>query len=286
MKWTNILLLVLLGAIWGSSFLFLRIVTPVVGATLTMSIRIVFAAGVMLILFGYLKQLPDYKVYWKQYFILGVLNLVLPFTLISYSISNLNASVGAILNATTPLFTMIISSWWLKEKMSFKKIVGIMVGLAGLIILVGWIPFDLTGKVIISVVSSLLASFSYGVGAVYTKVYLRNAQPLKTATGQMSAAALLVVPLMYNPASMEAFNITILIVVLILAVFCTALAYGLYFQLITNIGSTNTSLVTLLVPVFSLLWGKIFLDEPLTPAIVIGLALILGSLKLVLSPAK
>ena len=286
MKRKDILLLFLLAAIWGSSYLFLRIVTPVVGAAMTMGVRVVLAAIIMLVLFGYLNKFPEYKTHWKQYFILGILNLIIPFSLISYSIAHLNASIGAILNATTPLFTMILSSLWLKEKMSIRKVTGLFFGLTGLTILVGWIPFELTGEVITSIICSLLASLSYGLGAVYTKTYLRGAEPLKTATGQTTAAAVLVIPFIHSPSSPEAFSLTIIMAVLTLAVLCTAFAYSLYFQLISSVGSTNASVVTLLVPVFSLLWGRIFLHEPLTPAVVIGLLLILGSLRLVLSPAK
>jgi len=286
MKRKDVGLLVLLAAIWGSSYLFLRIATPVIGPALTMSVRVVLAAAVMLGLFAYLKKFPQYRTYWKEYIVLGVLNLVLPFTLVSYSIAHLNASVGAILNATTPLFTMVVSSLWLKEKICFKKVLGLLLGLTGLTVLVGWIPFRFTADVILSIVFSLLASLSYGVGAVYTKLYLSKAEPIKTATGQTTAAALLVLPFLHIPSSGEVFSLTIVLALVMLAVLCTALGYSLYFKLISRIGSTNTSLVTLLVPVFSLVWATIFLHEPLTPSILIGLLFIITSLKLVLAPAK
>jgi drug/metabolite transporter (DMT)-like permease len=285
MKPKDIFLLLLLAAIWGSSYLFLRIVTPAIGVPMTLATRIILAAIVMVALFAYLKKLPDYKRFWKQYFVLGLLNLILPFGLSAYSITNLNASMGAILNATTPLFTMIISSLWLKEKMDYKKVAGLFTGIAGLTVLVGWMPFAVTGKVVISILFSLLAALSYGIGAVYTRAYLKNSEPLKTSTGQLSAAALLAVPLIGYTSAGEAVNYEIAIAVVFLAVLSTAIGYTLYFKLIANIGSTNASLVTLLVPVFSLLWGLIFLNEPLTPSLIIGLTLILGSLKLVLPSA-
>jgi drug/metabolite transporter (DMT)-like permease len=283
MKPKDIIQLFVLAAIWGSSYMFIRIAAPAIGVPLTMGLRIAIAATIMVGVFAYLRRLPQYTLYWKQYIILGLLNLVLPFALISFSVANLNASIGAILNATTPLFTMIISSLWLKERMTFKKTTGLLIALAGLTILVGWIPLALTGKVIFAIVFSLLAAFLYGLGAVYTRVYLKNAEPLKTATGQLSAAAILVLPLLNRSYSSSVFTVDIIMVVLLLAVLCTAVGYALYFKLISNIGSTNASLLTLLVPVFSLLWGILFLDEPLTPAVLIGLALILGSLKLVFS---
>ena len=251
-----------------------------------MGLRIAIAALFMILVFSFLNKLPEYKLYWKQYLVLGVLNLVLPFALVTFAVANLNASIGAILNATTPLFTMIISSYWMKEKMSVRKLIGLFIGLMGLVILVGWIPVELNGNTILALAFSLLASLSYGIGAVYTRVNFRQSPPMQTATGQISAAALLVLPLLVFSDSSYDFNLNMAIVVLVLALICTALGYALYFKLISTIGSINASVVTMLVPVFSLIWGIVFLGETLTPGLLVGLGLILGSLKLVLSPSK
>jgi drug/metabolite transporter (DMT)-like permease len=167
MKPIDVLQLLMLAAIWGSSYLFLKIAASAIGVSMTMGLRITIAALVMIIFFASMKRLPSYKTHWKKYLILGFLNLVFPFALISFSIANLNASLGAILNATTPLFTMAISSLWLKEKMTMRKVTGLFIGLVGLTVLVGWIPLALTGKVILSLIFSLLAALSYGLGAVY-----------------------------------------------------------------------------------------------------------------------
>ena len=286
MKANDIIRLLLLAAIWGSSYLFLRIAAPVIGISMTMGLRITIAALFMILVFSFLNQLPAYKLYWKQYLVLGMLNLVAPFALVTFAVANLNASIGAILNATTPLFTMIISSYWMKEKMSVRKLTGLFIGLMGLVILVGWIPIELNGRTILSLAFSLLASLSYGIDAVYTRIKFRQSPPMQTATGQISAAALLVLPLLIFSNSSYDLNLNMAIVVLVLALICTALGYALYFKLISTIGSINASLVTMLVPVFSLIWGIVFLGETLTPGLLAGLALILGSLKLVLSPSK
>ena len=286
MKAKDIIRLLLLAAIWGSSYLFLRIAAPVIGISMTMGLRITIAALFMILVFSFLNKLPEYKLYWKQYLVLGMLNLVAPFALVTFAVANLNASIGAILNATTPLFTMIISSYWMKEKMSVRKLTGLFIGLMGLVILVGWIPIELNGRTILALAFSLLASLSYGIGAVYTRIKFRQSPPMQTATGQISAAALLVLPLLIFSNSSYDLNLNMALVVLVLALICTALGYALYFKLISTIGSINASLVTMLVPVFSLIWGIVFLGETLTPGLLAGLALILGSLKLVLSPSK
>jgi drug/metabolite transporter (DMT)-like permease len=286
MKPKDVFQLLLLAAIWGSSFLFLRIAAPAIGITLTLGLRISIAALAMVLVFAFVKKLPDYKAYWKQYLVLGFLNLVAPFALVTFSVANLNASIGAILNATTPLFTMVLSSFWLKEKLSVKKLSGLFIGMAGLTVLVGWIPIAMTGRTILSVLFSLLASLSYGLGAVYTRIHFRNTDPLQTATGQLSAAAIVVLPLLIFSGSDNGLDVKIVVVILALALLCTALGYALYFKLISSIGSTNTSTVTLLVPVFSIIWSMLFLHEPITPALAVGLGLILGSLKLVLTSPK
>lgn len=285
MRLKDIFQLILLAAIWGSSFLFLRILAPSIGVLMTLVFRITIAALVLMAVFAVIRRLPDYRRFWKQYLLLGLLNLVIPFALITFSIAHLNASIAAILNATTPLFTMIISAYWLKEKLTFKKLAGLFIGVAGLIILVGWIPLDLTTTTIIALAFSLLGSFFYGLGSVYAKIKFKSEDPMKTATGQLTAAAIFVLPLLFvdNPSQLLTPSITLSL--LALALVCTALGYLLYFKLLKNIGSVNTSVVTLLVPVFSIIWSVFFLAEPITAALVVGLLLILASLKLVLKPS-
>lgn len=284
MKLKNLLQLLLLGAIWGSSYLFVRMAVPLIGIPMTLGLRLTIAAVVMMVFFAFLKNLPKYRSFWKQYLILGVFNLLVPFALTSFAITQLNASIGAILNASTPLFVMVISSVWLHEKTSVKKIIGLLVGVSGLVVLVGWIPLALTFKTILAIVCSLLASLSYSMATVYTRVYLKQSDPVKTATGQLSAAAILALPLLVTSSSHTVFSTQMVLVVLTLALLCTALGYALYFHLIASIGAANASLVTLIVPVFSVIWGITFLHEPLTLGILIGLMLMMTSLWLVLSP--
>ena len=286
MKPKDIIQLLTLAAIWGSSYMFLRIVVPTIGVPSTIGLRITIAAIFMVALFAYLHKLPEFKQYWKQYLVLGLVNLVAPFALMSFAVSNLNASLASILNATTPLFTMIVSSLWLGEKMRVRKVLGLSIGIVGLIVLVGWIPLAVNTKVILSIIFALIASLLYGLAAVYTRVYLAKSNPFQTATGQLGAAAIVLLPFLPNSFSNEVFTFNIIIVVLILAIISTAIAYALYFRLLSNIGSTNASLVTLLVPLFSLLWSVIFLDEPVTASLIIGMLLILFSLKLIITPAR
>jgi drug/metabolite transporter (DMT)-like permease len=286
MKTSHTIQLLLLAAIWGSSFIFLKILTPVIGVSMTMGSRIILAAIVMISFVAFLKKLPDYTLHWRKYLVLGVLNLMLPFALVSYSIGFLNASLSSIINASTPLFTMIISSLWLRQRLSYRKLAGMFLGISGLTVLVGWMPLDFTPEVITSLVFSFLAALSYGLGNVYTRVYLSNAEPIKTATGQLTAAGVMAIPFLGMSGNQPVFDTNVIMALSILAVVCTALAYTLYFRLISAVGSANASVVSLLIPVFSVLWGVLFLHESITPAILVGLAMILGSLKIVLSSPR
>lgn len=282
MKGKDLTRLLLLAAIWGSSFMFLKIVTPAIGVSMTMGTRILLAAAVMLAVLAMQRRLPDYRRFWRHYLAVGILNLVLPFTLISYAIGFLNSTMSAMINASTPLFTMVIASLWLRQKMETQKLAGLVVGIAGLVVLIGWIPIEFNRQTIIAVLCSLLASISYGLGNVYSRIYLSQSQPAQTATGQLSMAALIALPLLVPSFSTVVIEPGIALAIAMLAIVCTALAYTIYFRLIASAGSGNTAVVSLLVPVFSILWGAIFLDETVTPVMILGLAMILLSLGMIL----
>jgi drug/metabolite transporter (DMT)-like permease len=275
MKTKDILALLLLAAIWGNSYLFLRIVTPVVGIFLTMGFRIIIAAAVMIILFALLKKLPDYKQYWKQFVILGILNLVLPFTLITYAVANLNASLTRCDPQCHNAFIYHGGiSGLVKRKADTQKTHR---------------PHNLFGRSDRSsrMDSICINSESCGLNIFLTigctllwnwrRLYLALFTPYRTLKNCYRpdyAGAVLAMPLIGFSSTNALIDIDISIAIIVLAILCTAYGYTLYFKLITNVGSTNTSLVTLLVPVFSLLWGILFLNEPLTPALLIALVMI------------
>jgi drug/metabolite transporter (DMT)-like permease len=284
MKAADIVLLIALAAIWGSSYVFLRMVTPVMGVTHTLATRVILAAIVMTLIFRSRNKFNGFKTYRRHYLVLGIFNILLPFSLITYSVSHLTTSLSAMLNATTPIFTMVISSVWLKERMNVTKLASIFVALSGLAVLLGWMPVELSGKGIISILLSLLAAVSYGIGAVYTKLSIKKVNPLQTATGMIASAAVIMLPvLLLTPSGHSIPATDIAISLMVFGVVCTAAGYTIYFRLISSAGASNTSMVSLLVPVFSVIWGLVFFGEQVTPALVIGLALILASLKILLS---
>lgn len=278
--------MLVLAAIWGSSYLFIRMVAPVIGVSLTMGTRVLIAALFLSVLSLVYGQFPSFKKYWWQYILLGALNMVLPNLLVVFSVMQLNASMGSVLNATTPLFTLLIARIWLKEKLSVAKITGLLLGITGIVILVGWNPVAVNGKTMIAVVASILAAVSYGFANVFTRIKFTGSNPMKTASGQMIGAAALVLPFLFAGGDAQTFSLPVFTPLLILGIVCTALAFIIYFKLVSSMGSVNTSMVTILVPFFGILWSAVFLNEPVTIGLLIGLIFIITGLTLVIRSAN
>lgn len=288
MKLKNILLLLLLASIWGSSYILIKLVVPQIGVVLTMQARIIIAAVFLSALVLAQGKFPPFKKYWWQYIFIGLFNLVLPNLLVAFSIIRLNASLAAILNSATPLFTLLVSRIWLKEQLPSVKVFGLVLGMAGIVVLVGWNPVPFDRETILAFLASLTAAVCYAVANVFSRIRLSNSTPMQTASGQMLGASVVLLPFIiedYNTYPPELFAPDIIAPLIILAVVSTALAFILYFKLVTAIGSVNTSLVTILVPVFGILWSILFLDESITWGILAALLFIVFGLALVVSPS-
>jgi drug/metabolite transporter (DMT)-like permease len=281
MKPKDLSILFLLAAIWGASYLFIRIAAPVLGPAVLIDARVLMAGGVLLLYAAAIRHRPGFRSRWKRYLILGAVNAAIPFTLIATSELYLTASLAAILNATTPLFTAVVAALWLKDQLTIPKIAGIAIGLAGVAVLVGWSPLPLTGKVLLAVGLSLLAALCYGIGGVYATRAFRGTPSLTLAIGQQLAAGLLLIPFAAAQAPVARLSLAAGLALGALALLSTSVAYLLYFHLIAAVGPTKTLSVTFLIPVFGLLWGALFLGEPVGAGTLIGMAIILASITLV-----
>jgi drug/metabolite transporter (DMT)-like permease len=273
--------LVLLGAIWGSSFLFIRVAVPALGPFVLMELRVGLAAAALALLAVAVSRLSKLRFRWKELLILGAVNAAIPFSLIAASEINLTASLAAILNATTALFAAVVATVWMGEALTRGKVAGLVMGVVGVAVLVGWTPIALNGVVLVSVGASLVAAFSYALGGVYAKRAFAGTPPLTLAIGQQMGAAMLLVPLAAASVPAEAPSMSVTLSALALALLCTALAYLLYFYLISSVGPTKTLTVTFLSPVFGALFGVLFLDEPVGVGTCVGLVIILSSVALV-----
>lgn len=278
----TLLMLFSLAALWGGSYLFIRVAGPELGVPATVLLRLGIAA---LALLGYSllsHNLPDFRTHWQKFLVLGLLNNLIPQALIVSAVIHLNASLGSILNATTPLFTALVAAVWIKEPLGWQKALGIGLGILGVAVLVGFSPLPADSQTLLAVLESLLAAVSYGFAAVYARGAFKGIEPLHTAAGQLCGSSLLVLPIAATTWPVIHWSPAVIGSVLGLALLSTAIAYLLYFRLIATAGATAGASVTFLIPFFSVLWGVIFLAEPLSLGLFVGLGIILLSVGLVL----
>ena len=208
-------------------------------------------------------------------FVIGVTNSALPFSLFAYATLSVTAGLASILNATAPLFGALVAYVWLRDKLSAVRIAGLAIGFSGVVMLVWGQASFRPGGSGYAIVGALAASLLYGISANYAKRRLAGVDPLAIATGSQVAAALVLLPpaIAWWPAQVP--EASSWLAVIALAVACTGIAYILYFRLIAHVGPAKAIAVTFLVPAFGVLWGMLFLDETLTPGMVLGCAVIL-----------
>jgi drug/metabolite transporter (DMT)-like permease len=271
--------LVLLAAIWGASFLFMRLGAGEFGAIALSWLRVAGASLVLLPLLRWRGETAALRAHWRPIFVLGITNSALPFVLFSYALLSITASLSSIFNAASPLFGALIAWAWLKDRLSAPRISGLFIGFAGVIGLAGD-EASVSGDAdatsgLLAVLACLLASLSYGWSVNFTKRYLTGVPSMAIAAGSQLAAALaLLVPAVWlwpvvTPGAAAWANVAGL------AIVCTGLAYVLYFRLIAHAGPANAIAVTYLIPAFAVLWGGLFLGERPTAAMLAGCAVIL-----------
>ncbi|WCK53411.1 DMT family transporter [Aneurinibacillus sp. Ricciae_BoGa-3] len=273
--------LFLLAALWGGSYLFMRIATPVIGPFVTVELRVLLA-GIALLLYALLiKYRVNILKKWKQYLILGGLNAAIPFSFICTAEIHLSASLASILNATTPLFTTLVAWGWIKEPLTMKKITGLIIGIVGVAVLVGWSPIPLDKTTLLSASCTLLAALSYGFGGIYAARTFKETKPLDIAIGQQLGASVLLVPFAITSMPHKMPPAEVIYSILGISLLCTAVAYLIYFYLINSVGAVKTLYVTFLVPVFGVIWGIVFLGESFFFNTLIGLIIIILSIAIV-----
>ncbi len=267
--------LIALAAIWGASFLFMRLGAGEFGPVALSAVRVAGAALVLLPLLLWRGQWGELRRHWRAIFLVGLTNSALPFLFFSYAALGISAGLSSIFNASTPLWGALIGWWWLRDRPSGPRALGLTIGFAGVIGLAWEKASFHPGGSGWAVVACLGAAMLYGLSANYTKKRLQGVAPMAVAAGsQLSAALALAVPaLLWWPAAMPSGRAWLMVA--LLALLCTGLAYLMYFRLIAHVGAANAIAVTFLIPAFAVLWGWLFLGEPLTAAMAIGCAVIL-----------
>lgn len=271
--------LLLLGAIWGGSFLFMRLGASDFGALALSLLRVAGASLLLLPLLAWRGELPVLRRHWRAIAVVGLINSALPFVLFNLAALVLGAGLMAVFNATAPIWGAFFAWVWLGEKLSPTRLLGLAIGVAGVLGL-AWgkagLAVGASGmSPALGMAACVAATVLYGLAANYTRRRLAGVAPMALAAGsQMSAAAVLLLPALWAwPA--VAPSATAWGAAALLSLLCTGLAYVLYFRLIANAGATNAISVTFLVPGFAMLWGWLFMGETPTPAMLLGCAVIL-----------
>ena len=277
----DLFLLVVLGAIWGASFLFIRIGAPALGPVPMVELRLLIAAAALLALSAARHQPVLRPERWRQFLVQGTVNNVIPFVTIASAELFITAGLGAILNATTPFFTVIVNSVWHRRRPSFGQILGTIVGFFGVVVLVGVGSLDLGKGVLLGVGLSLVGAFSYAIAAVYASRTFRDLRPIEVSVNQLVVSGVLLAPFAVATRTGADPQPDVIVSVLSLALLGTAVGYLIYFRLIQSAGPTRASTVTLLIPPFGVFFGSIVLGEPIGAGLVAGLGLILVGIALV-----
>ncbi len=261
--------LIVLGAIWGASFLFMRVAAPEFGPFALVELRVGIAALFLLVILLWRRGIRNLLPLALPLTIVGIASSALPFVLFAYATLSISAGTAAVLNATAPLFSALVGYVWLHDKLHPLQSAGLAVGFAGVVLLV-WdrMAVNVEGA-IVAAAACLVAALSYGVAVNFTKKKLGGVPALVNATGsQIAASLLLPLSAWYWPTKMPGaaswFSAAALGVV------CTGIAFIMYFRLIARIGPSKAITVTYLVPVFGMLWGLIFLHEPISAGMVVA----------------
>lgn len=273
---------ILLAAIWGASFMFMRIGVAELGAFATAGLRVAIAASFLLPLLLTRGYGPVLAQHWRLTFVVGILNSAIPFVCFSYALQSISTGLSSILNATAPLFGAVVAWVWLKDRPTGSRTAGLLIGFVG-VALLAWEKSSFTvnahglttGWAVLAV---LLACLCYGLAASFTKRYMTGLPSLVSATGSQLGATVFLLPLglMYWPdhaISWKAWG-----AVIALGVVCTSLAYILYFRIIERAGPAKALTVTFAIPVFAVLYGVVLLGEVVTPWMLgCGLVIIAGT---------
>lgn len=281
--WVTPLELGLLGAIWGASFMFMRVAAPEFGSTPLVAIRLGLGAAILLPFLWRERRAFDRQL-WPRLALIGAINSAIPFTLFAWAAQRAPAGVGAITNSMAVLFAALVAFLFYGEKIGARRAVALITGFAGVIVLA-------SGKVGgasigLPVAAGTFAAFLYGIGGNLVKRHLAGLPATAVAAATLSCAALMTAPFAIAQWPQHAVSAKSWGAVATLGVLCTGIAFVMFYRLIARIGASRAATTTYLVPLFGVGWAWLLLDEPLTMTMVVAGVLILGSVVLSQRPVK
>lgn len=282
-----------LAAIWGASFIAMRVVAPELGCLLSTTLRIVLAAVALLLFARHHQVQLDWQRNAKAYLLAGLFGAALPFVLFSYAAHQLPAALSALINSTCPLFGALFSALWLAEPMTLRKFLGLLLGVGGVWLLVDADTLLRNPVNFSATVACLLAPACFAISGVIIKhhscIHKANHQriePLAMATGAMLAASLILLPALPFTLPMHMPSPLALGLVIALALFPSALAQIIFIPMVARIGPTRAMSVSFLIPLFSMLWSSLFLQEHMCIRCLLGGFVVLAATALVVTPSS
>jgi drug/metabolite transporter (DMT)-like permease len=281
----NILQLLILAALWGASFLFIRVGVTDFGVAPLMALRVGIGALFLLIVLVARRPLRESAATLRTralpLLIVGILNSAAPFCLFAYAELTLSAGVTSVINATTPLWGALVAFLWLKDRLNALRSLGLAIGFVGVLLLV-WNQIAAPAGSNVSPTTTALAAIAalgatllYGIAASYTKKHLMGVDALTVATGTMIGATIVLLPLAMASWPAAAPSLKAWGSVIALGIGCTGIAYMLFFHLIAIAGPARAITVTFIIPIFGILWGALFLGERVSVGMLEGCAVIL-----------
>lgn len=282
--------LVFLAAIWGGSFIFLRVAVPELGPIFTAMLH-TSLAGVALFVFASMAGVTmNWRRNTKAFAIVGLFATALPFSCFSFASLYLPATYSALLNSTAPLFGALFSVLWLAERLTLRKLAGLALGMAGVAVLVGAGALALDAKTLLAAAACLFAAACYAISSIIVKKTGRpelgvsgGVHPIAMAAGSMAWGALIMAPTIPFTLPAVVPSAMALSCITALSLLSSGIAQAIFIPLIVRIGPTRAMSVSFLIPLFSMLWGLVFLHEAVQVSTLIGGATVLAAMGLVLS---
>ena len=269
--------LVTLAAIWGASFLFIRIAAPAIGVVATADVRMLIAGAALTAYYAFTRFDAQWRRWWRYYLLIGAVNCVAPFLLFGYAALELSVGLLAVLNATSPMWGALLAATVLHERLSPRRMAGLVLGIVGVAIVSG----AESSERWLAIAAGLAAAFCYGLTGIILRKWARDTSARGMAAGTLLMGGLLLAPVLaVAPPPWPAVNVVL--AMLALALVCSSLGYILYFRLIADIGPAGALTVTYLIPIFGVVWGWLFLGEAFSAAMFLGALIVVAGTVLVL----
>ena len=265
-------LITILGAVWGSAFMFIKIATPELGPIALVNIRLAVAGLIFIPFLLQQKYLKHFSSNLKKILVLSVINTALPFSLFAYASLESSSNMLSILNGTTAIMAVVISTIWLKIRLNFFQIMGVFIGLFGIVVLANPDNVYISMK---ATIFCLSAAFCYALSANYIQKFAYKTNTIVLIGWSLVIASVLLLPITFFNLPSQFPSNNVIFSILWLGVISTGVAFLGYVRLIEKVGAVKTATVAYFIPVFGVIWGYVFLGEPITLQILIGMILIL-----------